>query len=591
MWTPSGEHTNVDTFRERINLKFSLSLGMWHTLSNFMVHPRPLCAATYAELWQWSVEHYDLFWEELFHYTHIIHSSPYDEVVDMSKGVTDVPEWFPGCRLNYAENLLRYADTLGDKTAVITAGEGQTTGSLSFSELRGRVATIAAALSGMGVTRGDIVAGYLPNSTLALEAMLATASLGAMWTSTSPDFGVTGVLDRLSQVKPKVIFSVEAVRYNAKVHNHMQKLGSVVAGLPDLKKVVLFPFCGTKDIDTSRIPNCVLFEDFVRGHEGSELKFEQVPFNHPLFVMYSSGTTGTPKCMVHSVGGTLIQHLKEHILHGNMQSDDVLFYYSTTGWMMWNWMVTALAVGAAVVLYDGSPFVPSPNVLWDLVDLLGVTILGTGARWLAALEERGVHPRDSHSLSSLHTILSTGSPLKPQSYDYVYTHIKSDVLLGSISGGTDIISCFAGQNPVLPVYKGEIQARNLAMAMECWNDDGQPVMDCDGELVCVKPFPSQPTHFWNDEDGIKYTKAYFSMFKGVWAHGDYCNINSETGGIVMLGRSDGTLNPSGVRFGSAEIYNIVEHMGEGIADSLCVGQKYRGDERVILFLKMAPGYR
>lgn len=563
----------MDTFRERVNHKYSLSL------------------ANYTDLWQWSVEHYHLFWEELFLYTHILHSSPYDEVVDLSKGVSDIPEWFHGCCLNYAENVLRYSDMDGSKTAIITCGEGQKVGRLSFSQLKEEVATVTAALSAAGVVKGDVVAGYLPNSALAVEAMLAVASLGATWTSTSPDFGVTGVLERLTQVKPKVIFSVEAVRYNSKIHDHMEKLSSVVAGLPDLKKVVLFPFCGTKDIDISGIPNCVFFDDFIRGHEGSEMKFEQVPFNHPLFVMYSSGTTGIPKCMVHSAGGTLIQHLKEHVLHGNTHSNDIIFYYSTTGWMMWNWLVSALAVGATVVLYDGSPFVPSPSVLWDLVDSLGITILGTGARWLAALEERGVHPRETHSLSSLHTILSTGSPLKPQSYDYVYTHIKSDVLLGSITGGTDIISCFAGQNPVLPVYRGEIQARNLAMAVECWNEDGEPVMDTDGELVCVKPFPSQPTHFWNDEDGIKYTKAYFSMFKGVWAHGDFCSISSETGGIVMLGRSDGTLNPAGVRFGSADIYNIVEHMDIGIADSLCVGQRYRGDERVILFLKMAPGHR
>ncbi|KAJ4942387.1 hypothetical protein JOQ06_012253 [Pogonophryne albipinna] len=437
---------------------------------------------------------------------------------------------------------------------------------------------------------------YLPNGIHAVEGMLAAASIGAIWSSTSVDFGVNGVLDRFSQIQPKLIFSIAAVVYNGKTHDHMEKLTSVVKGLPDLKKVVVVPYARSKhEIDLSKIPNSVFIDDFLASGRGGEaehfpqLEFEQLPFNHPLFIMYSSGTTGAPKCMVHSAGGTLIQHLKEHILHGNMTSSDVIIYYTTTGWMMWNWLMSALAVGASVVLYDGSPLIPTPNVLWDLTDQLGITIFGTGAKWLSVLQERNLKPAETHNLQSLHTILSTGSPLKPQSYDYVYRCIKSNVLLGSISGGTDIVSCFMGQNPTVPVYRGEIQTRNLGIAVEAWSPDGKPVWGESGELVCLKPIPCQPTHFWNDENRSKYHKAYFSTYPGVWAHGDYCKINPKTGGIVMLGRSDGTLNPNGVRFGSSEIYNIVE-VFEEVTDSLCVPQYNNdGEERVILFLKMASG--
>lgn len=466
---------------------------------------------------------------------------------------------------------------------------------VTFGELRRDVAVFAAAMRKMGIQTGDRVVGYLPNGIHAVEAMLAAASIGAIWSSTSVDFGVNGVLDRFSQIQPKLIFSVAAVVYNGKTHDHMEKLTSVVKGLPDLKKVVVIPYARSKqDTDLSKIPNSVFIEDFLatgRGDAGQfpQLEFEQLPFSHPLFIMYSSGTTGAPKCMVHSAGGTLIQHLKEHVLHGNMTSSDVIIYYTTTGWMMWNWLVSALAVGASVVLYDGSPLMPTPNVLWNLTDQLGITIFGTGAKWLSVLQERNLKPLETHSLQSLHTILSTGSPLKPQSYDYVYECIKRNVLLGSISGGTDIVSCFMGQNPTVPVYRGEIQTRNLGMAVEAWGFDGKAVWGESGELVCLKPIPCQPTHFWNDENGSKYHKAYFSTFPGVWAHGDYCKINPKTGGIVMLGRSDGTLNPNGVRFGSSEIYNIVEAFEE-VSDSLCVPQyNVDGEERVILFLKMAPG--
>ncbi|XP_024614324.1 acetoacetyl-CoA synthetase isoform X2 [Neophocaena asiaeorientalis asiaeorientalis] len=498
MWEPdSKKNTQMDRFRAVVGAAYGLALE------------------NYDDLYHWSVESYPDFWAEFWKFSGIVFSRTYDEVVDTSKGIADVPEWFKGSRLNYAENLLQHREN--DGVALYVAREGrEEIVKVSFEELRRQVALYAAAMRKMGVRRGDRVVGYLPNSAHAVEAMLAATSVGAIWSSTSPDFGVNGVLDRFSQIQPKLIFSVEAVVYNGREHDHVDKLQQVVRGLADLKKVVVIPYVSSREkIDISKIPNSVFLEDFLatgQGAQAPQLEFEQLPFSHPLFIMFSSGTTGAPKCMVHSAGGTLIQHLKEHILHGNMTSSDIILYYTTVGWMMWNWMVSALATGAAVVLYDGSPLVPTPNVLWDLVDRIGITILGTGAKWLSVLEEKDVKPVETHSLQTLHTILSTGSPLNAQSYDYVYRCIKSSVLLGSISGGTDIMSCFVGQNPSIPVYKGEIQARNLGMAVEVWNEEGKAVWGESGELVCTKPLPSQPTHFWNDENGSKYRKAYFSKF-------------------------------------------------------------------------------
>nr|XP_061811516.1 acetoacetyl-CoA synthetase-like isoform X1 [Nerophis lumbriciformis] len=577
LWYPDSKRdTRMDQFRRQVNRDHGLKL------------------VNYGDLYQWSVDCYAEFWSRVWSFCDVVSSKPYHKVVDLSKRISDVPEWFSGARLNYAENLLKHPEQ--DKVALYAATENnEDIVKVTFRELRCDVALFAAAMRKMGVQTGDRVVGYLPNGIHAVEAMLAAASIGAIWSSTSVDFGVNGVLDRFSQIQPKLLLSVAAVVYNGKTHDHMEKLTCVVKGLPDLQKVVVIPYARDKQhVDLSKIPNSLFIDDFLAFGRGDsdqlpQLEFEQLPFSHPLFIMYSSGTTGAPKCMVHSAGGTLIQHLKEHILHGNMSSSDVIIYYTTTGWMMWNWLVTSLAVGASVVLYDGSPLMPSPDVLWNLTETLGISIFGTGAKWLSVLQERNLKPAETHNLQSLHTILSTGSPLKPQSYDYVYRCIKSDVLLGSISGGTDIVSCFMGQNPTVPVYRGEIQTRNLGMAVEAWNFEGKPVWGESGELVCLKPIPCQPTHFWNDDNSSKYHKAYFSTFPGVWAHGDYCKINPKTGGIVMLGRSDGTLNPNGVRFGSSEIYNIVEAFEE-VSDSLCVPQyNSDGEERVILFLKMVPG--
>ncbi|XP_045614538.2 acetoacetyl-CoA synthetase [Procambarus clarkii] len=569
LWEPDVRRkTKMDAFREAANKKYSLRLG------------------NYQDLYKWSVDQYSDFWETWWEFGGFLYSSPPTQVVDTSLNITQIPRWFSGAKLNFAENLLRFRD---DRVAIYATGEGQqgiTT--VTYEQLYKRVGLYSRALKGHGVKNRDRVVGYVPNCPASIEAMLGTASLGAVWSSTSPDFGVMGVLERFTQIEPSILFSVEAVVYNGKVHDHLNKVKKVTASLKHLKKVVIIPFVHKRnEIDISDITNGIFLEDFLADWESDEeTEFEQVPFHHPQFIMFSSGTTGIPKCMVHSVGGTLIQIAKEHVLHCNLSRDDVFTYYTTTGWMMWNWLVVGLFSGCSLFLYDGSPLLPTPSVLWDLVDKLGVTVLGTGAKWLAVLEEKGVKPRESHNLSSLRAILSTGSPLSPHSFHYVYNNIKQDVMLGSITGGTDIISCFMGSNPSLPVYEGEIQGRNLGMAVEAWGEGCQPVYDTRGELVCTKPFPSMPTHFWNDDGGIKYTKAYFAKYSHTWTHGDYIMINSKTGGIIMLGRSDGTLNPNGVRFGSAEIYNIVEQFEE-VSDSVCVGQRNAaGEERVVLFLKL-----
>lgn len=589
LWRPSPtKSTSMTDFRDKINSKFGLQLNDYH------------------QLYKWSCEHYSDFWEEYYKFSGIIASEPFSCVVDSTKNISDIPKWFKGARLNYAENLLRYQD---DRVALYGVVEGRTdeVQTLTFKQLRNEVARYASSMRRLGITIGDRVVGYIPNCKEAIVAMLATASIGAIWSSTSPDFGTEGVLSRFSQISPKLLFTVNAVIYNGKTHDHLKKVNQVLSCLPSLSHAVILPFVSSSPFDISLVSKGCTLEDFLsfgaksgpskaeangcNNNQSSDpqLHFEQVPFDHPLFIMYSSGTTGAPKCMVHSVGGTLIQHLKEHQLHGNTTRDDVLMYYTTTGWMMWNWLVGALALGAALVLYDGSPLVPSAAVLWDLVDQLGITIFGTGAKWLSVLEEKGVKPKNTHNLSSLHTILSTGSPLRPSSYDFVYSCIKGDVLLGSISGGTDIISCFMGQNVCLPVHRGEIQCSNLGMDMHVWNELGEDVQGESGELVCLTPFPCMPTHFWDDHQGFKYKKAYFAKFNGVWAHGDFCILNPKTRGWTMLGRSDGTLNPNGVRFGSAEIYNIVEGI-EDIQDSLCVPQKNAAaEERIILFVKMLPG--
>ncbi len=518
LWKPMniGNH-QLELLREVINKEKGLQLG------------------DYADLHKWSTNCYAEFWEVLWRYLDIKCSAqPSLPVVDVSKPIDEVPRWFAGAKLNYAENLLRYGDD--DKVAFYYTSERvETVGvkSKTFGQLRQRVAFLAQALKRCGIRSGDRIVGYLPNFPESVELMAATASLGAVWSSTSPDFGVSGVLDRFRQIRPRIIFSVEAVSYNLKTHSHLGKLREVVQGLPDLEKVVVIPFCHDEaDIDLAPLGSdkVEFFSQFVGDESGPVpvLEYEQVPFGHPLFIMFSSGTTGAPKCMVHSVGGTLLKHLCEHRIQGNRGPSDVVLYYTTIGWMMWNWAVSALALGTSLVLYDGSPLLPHAGALWDLADRIGVTVFGTSAKWLAVQEERGVKPHQTHSLNKLSVILSTGSPLMPHSYDYVYRDVKSNVLLGSISGGSDIIACFMGEISVLPVHRGEIQGPLLGCAVECWDETGcgrRHVEGRPGELVVTKPFPSMPVSFWNDDSGKLYRAAYFERFPGVWTHGDFLQVN------------------------------------------------------------------
>jgi len=564
MWQPTSDHvpiTEMDKFRCHINDKFNLQLE------------------SYEDLHNWSVTNISEFWGEMWGYGDIIYSEPYKEAVD---DLTKMPgaKWFSGARLNYAENLLRFRD---NKIALVFQGEDQQVRSLTYAELYDAVARLAHALREAGVVPGDRVAGFMPNMPEAVIAMLATASIGAIWSSSSPDFGIKGVLDRFSQIKPKVLFAANGYGYNGKTFNSLEKLESILNELPGVEKVVVVPFTEEK-ADISTIHNGIHYEDFISAVDVPELVFEQLPFDHPLYIMYSSGTTGLPKSIVHSAGGTLIQHMKELQLHTDLKREDIIFYFTTCGWMMWNWLVSSLAVGATVVLYDGSPFYPNHNAMWKMIQDLGVTVFGTSAKFIAACQEAELIPGTEFNLSKLRAILSTGSPLVEENFDYVYKEIKEDILLASISGGTDIISCFALGNPTLPVYRGELQCRGLGMNVHSYDSSGNRLIDEKGELVCTSPFPSMPIYFWNDPDGEKYHDAYFGEFSGVWTHGDYITVN-EHGGVMIFGRSDTTLNPGGVRIGTAEIYRVVEALPE-VADSLVVGQKWEDDERVILFVKM-----
>jgi acetoacetyl-CoA synthetase len=534
---------------------------------------------TYEELYRWSIENIPAFWTAVWDFCEVKASKRFETVVDDLDKMPGA-RWFTGAKLNFAENLLRYR---AERTALISAGEAQTTRRMSYSELYTAVARLAHALRDAGVRRGDRVVGFMPNIIETVVAMLATTSIGAVWSSCSPDFGTRGVLDRFRQIEPRVMFTVDGYYFRGKQFDCLERATSILSELPSVERMIVVPYCGSKP----DISNATLYDAFIDETDSVELEFEQVPSEHPVYIMYSSGTTGLPKCIVHSGGGTLLKHLTELQLHADLKRDDVIFYFTTCGWMMWNWLVSSLAVGATVVLYDGSPFHPAPDALWTLAQDEQISIFGTSARYLAAIEKERITPKKTHTLEKLRTILSTGSPLSVQSFEYVYREVKDDVQLASISGGTDLIGCFATANPLGPVYAGELQCRGLGMKVEAFDHDGRSVIGQKGELVCTAPFPSMPIGFWNDADQKKYRAAYFEKFPDVWAHGDYVEI-TDTGGVIIYGRSDATLNPGGVRIGTADIYAQVETIEE-VVDSLAVGQNWDDDVRIVLFVKLAHG--
>ena len=566
LWTPSPERiagANLTRFTDTVNREHGLSL------------------AGYDALYDWSIAHIPDFWEAVWRFTGIRHSKPYTSVLEDPKmpGAT----WFKGARLNFAENLLRYRD---DRPALVSVREGgEVAARLTYAELFDQVTRVAGFLRRAGVKTGDRVAGYLPNCHETVVAMLAAASLGAVWSSCSPDFGFKSVLERFGQIEPKVLFAADGYRYHGRNYDTLPRVAEVARGIESLTHVVIVPFVGEKP-DISQVPRALPWAE-VLDDPSESIEFAQLPFDHPLYIMYSSGTTGAPKCIVHGAGGTLIQHAKEHVLQTDVGRDDTVFYFTTCGWMMWNWLVSALFAGARVVLYDGSPGYPDMSATWKMAQDQGISVFGTSAKYISMCQKEDLRPGDAFDLDCVRTVCSTGSPLAEEGFEWVYEAVKRDVNLASISGGTDIISCFMLGSPIDPVYAGEIQRLGLGMHVQAWSEDGQPVVGEKAELVCVSPFPSMPVYFWRDPGNEKYLDAYFRAFPGVWHHGDYIEITPR-GGVIVYGRSDATLNPGGVRIGTAEIYRQVENLEE-VADALVVGQQWNGDVRVVLFVVLPEG--
>lgn len=565
LWTPDQQRI------ERSNIHAFMAVVEQHTGETI---------PDFDELYRWSIENREAFWSLLAeHYQVIFHQQPRATLENDSMPGAD---WFPGSTLNYAEHMLRHQS---QKTALIFRGENGRRSTLSYQELYDAVAAAQAGLISAGIKKGDRVAAFMPNCSETLILMLATTALGAIWSSCSPDFGIQGVLDRFGQIEPKILLTVDGYFYGGKRIDCLDKVAAIQGQIQSIQETVVVPFMNEQP-NLSALARSTLWEDFIQPENG-QVQFSPVDFNHPLFIMYSSGTTGVPKCIVHGHGGTLLQHLKELALHTDLKPEDTIFYFTTCGWMMWNWLVSSLALGATVVLYDGSPFSPSPETLMDMVDAEEITVFGTSAKYIAALEKAGVKPKESHQLTSLKSILSTGSPLLHESFDYVYRDIKDDLCLSSISGGTDIISCFALGCPVIPVHKGELQTRGLGMEVAFVDPNGHEVTEEKGELTCQSSFPSMPVGFWNDPEGRKYHKAYFEQFPNTWAHGDYGELTASQG-VIIHGRADAVLNPGGVRIGTAEIYRQVEKVDE-VLESIAIGQNWEDDIRVVLFVKLREG--
>ena len=533
----------------------------------------------YESLYRWSIDESQEFWPALCEFCDVRFERPASRTLTRPDNIMDAG-WFAGSELNFAANLLRDHD---NDVAIVFYGEDGARTEVSRPELRKRVASMAAALAAAGLEKGDRVAACLPNCPEAIIAMLATASVGAIWSSCSPDFGVNGIVDRFGQIQPKILLGANGYRYNGKIIDTRPTILGVAEEIPSVQRVVVVPFVATLSTEID-LPSATGWNEFC--DEDAALVFTPVAFDHPLYILFSSGTTGVPKCIVHGHGGTLLQHVKEHVLHTDIGPDDRLFYFTTCGWMMWNWLASGLASGATLLLFDGAPFFNDGRILWQMAEKERVTVFGTSAKYLSALEKAGVRPADEFSLPDLRAVLSTGSPLAPASFDYVYDAIGRDLQLSSIAGGTDILGCFALGNPLLPVRRGELQCRGLGMAAEIFNDDGQPVVAERGELVCTRPFPSAPVGFWNDDDRSLYHAAYFDRFEGVWAHGDFAEL-TENGGLVFHGRSDAILNPGGVRIGTSEVYRQVEKLDE-VIESIAIGQRWQDDERVVLFVVLRP---
>ncbi len=546
-------------------------------MTHFMNH---LGMESYEDLYHFSITHPESFWQNVWDFTGIIGTRSEPKVIENSYNM-ERAKFFPNATLNFAQNLLRIKD---QRVAIEFFGENQIRKSLTFQDLYHQTIQFAKTLQAWGIKPGDRVAGFLPNLPETIIAMLATAAIGAIWSSCSPDFGTNGVIDRFGQIQPKVLITADGYFYNGKKFNCLDKIPTILEGIKSIEQVVVIEY-------TQELPNppfkASLWREVQSYPHEDTFAFQEFPFNHPLFILYSSGTTGIPKCIVHGAGGTLIQHLKEHQLHCDLKEGDKLFYFTTCGWMMWNWLSTGLASGASLILYDGSPTYPHYSVLFDIADEVGITHFGTSAKYIDSIAKQGLNPRLTHKLSALRMILSTGSPLMPESFEYVYDHIKDDVCLASISGGTDIISCFALGNPIGEVWKGELQTRGLGMKVEVYNEQGLSVVGEKGELVCTAPFPSQPLGFWNDPEGEKFHRAYFSRFQGIWHHGDFVELTNHQG-LIIYGRSDAILNPGGVRIGTAEIYRQVEQIPE-VLESIAVGQEWDNDVRVILFVRLRPG--